>query len=101
MSRRVVLAGNNRAATLVLDLLLDELVPDDVLVIGPAAGGSATWQPSLAEHARPRGVASLEPEDVNSPDVVDLIAAHRGGLLLSVYYSQLFRPALLAAIDGP
>jgi methionyl-tRNA formyltransferase len=98
---RVVLAGNNEAACLVLDLLLERLAPTDVLVISPPGGVHHAWQPSLERHARGLGVRALAPADVNDPEVVAEVAAHGASLLLSVYYTQIFRADLLRAVDGP
>lgn len=100
-ARRLILAGNNTAAQLVLDTALEALPPADVLCLGPHGGRHHDWQPSLVAHARRRGVGYLEPEDVNAPDVVEAIAAFGPALLLSVYYTQLFRGELLAAVGGP
>lgn len=99
--RRAVLAGNNLAARMVCDLLLEALDPADVLCLAPFGGRHHAWQPSLAEHARDRGVRCLEPEDVNSPIAVGQVAEHRASLLLSVYYTQIFKGPLLQAVGGP
>src|SRR5262245_60949870 len=99
--RRPVLAGNNEAAVLVLDLLLEEWAPADVLVIAPPGGAKHGWQPSLALHAAEHDVRVLEPEKVNDDEVVDELRRHGSDLLLSVYYTQLFRAPFLEAVDGP
>ena len=102
MSRaRVILAGNNLAARLVLDLLLEALDPADVLVLAPPGGAHHAWQPSLAGHAHALGLRCIEPEDVNSPEAVAQLEAHGASLMLSVYYTQLFRDEVLAAVRGP
>ena len=98
---RPVLAGNSLAGGYVLDLLLEGWAPADLLVIAPPGGPRHGWQPSLADHARRRGVAVLDPLDVNDGTVVDAVRAHGADLLLSVYYTQLFRAPLLDAVDGP
>jgi len=54
----------------------------------------------LADAAREAGVACLVPDDVNDESVLARVADHRPELLLSVYYTQLFAPPLLAAVDG-
>lgn len=100
MTRRVVLAGNNLAAAYTLDLLLDALTPAEILVIAPTESKLHSWQVSLAEHGRTRGVPVIEPVNVNDADVVDQVHAHGADLLLSVYYTQIFSPALLGAVDG-
>lgn len=99
--RRVVLAGNNEAGCLVLDLLLDALAPEDVLVIAPPGGVHHGWQPSLTAAAGERGVETIAPADVNDPETVERVRAHGAGLLLSSYYTQIFRAPLVEAVAGP
>lgn len=98
---RPVLAGNSLAGCHVLDLLLQSYPADDVLVIAPPAGTAPDWRPSLAARASEHGVEVIEPERVNDPWVIDRLTTHRADLLLSVYYTQIFHPALLAAVTGP
>lgn len=97
---RTVVAGNNQAAVLTLDLLLEASRPEDLLVIAPEAAHHV-WHASLAHHAGERGVECLVPDDVNDPAVIEKVAKHRADLLLSVYYTQLFRSEFLEAIHGP
>src|SRR2546423_4522960 len=79
-----------------------ELWPaSDILALAPPESVRHEWQPSLADEARARGVPVAQPERVNDDHVLDRIRGHRPDLLLSVYYTQIFRPALLEAIDGP
>src|SRR4051812_43702239 len=99
--RRVVLAGNNEAACLVLDLLVETLAPENILVIAPPGGVHHGWQPSLAAAAAERGVPTVAPADVNDPETVERVRAHGAGLLLSIYYTQIFRGPLLEAVAGP
>lgn len=96
-----MLAGNNLAARYVLELLLPVVEPSEILVIAPEPSDRSSWQESLTAHAERLGVASLSPRDVNDPDVVRRVTDHRPGLLLSVYYTQVFRPGLLESVDGP
>jgi methionyl-tRNA formyltransferase len=98
---RILLAGNNLAAVETLDVLLDAWPAERLLVLAPDPSARPSWHHSLAEHARRRGVEALMPEDANDPAVVSAIAGFEPQLLLSVYYVQLFRAELLAAIDGP
>jgi methionyl-tRNA formyltransferase len=98
---RVLLAGSNEAACLVLDLLLEALPPDDILAVVPPGGVHHAWQPSLERHATARGVPVLAPLDVNDDATLAAVTAHRAELLLSVYYTQLFGERLLAALEGP
>lgn len=101
MSPRIIVAGNSRAATEVIDLLVGAVPADALLAVAPPPSTRHSWQPSLAEHARSVGVSCLEPVDVNAGDVVEAVAAHRADLLLSVYYTQIFRPPVLGAVEGP
>ncbi len=101
MNGRVILAGNNLAAIYTLDVLLEALVPDRLLVIAPPGGRLHDWQASLAARAEKAGVEHLAPEDVNAPAVLARAAAHRAGLLLSVYYSQIFGGRWFEAVLGP
>jgi methionyl-tRNA formyltransferase len=96
-----LLAGNSLAGCAVLDLLLEVWPPGDVLVVAPPPGSTAAWHPSLADHARGLGVDVIEPARVNDDSVVDRVVAHDTDLLLSVYYTQIFHPRLLASVDGP
>lgn len=91
---RVVLAGNNLAARYTLDVLCDAFPPEDLLVIGPRGENLPTWNASLTDYAEARGIEVIAPADVNAPDVVDRVAEHAPGLLLSVYYTQIFRDLL-------
>src|SRR4051812_22351352 len=100
-SRKIVFAGNGAAACASLDLVLSVLPPSQVLVLAPAGGPLHAWQDSLEAAAARRGVRCLTPERVNDPGVVAEIAAFEADLLLSVYYTQIFRPALLEAVNGP
>jgi methionyl-tRNA formyltransferase len=97
----VILAGNNQPAIDVLDLLLERLPSDALLCIAPGGPPRHGWQASLARAAAQRGIRCLTPDDVNDDATVSVVAAHRADLLLSVYYTQIFRAALLAAIPGP
>ena len=98
---RIILAGNNRPAIAVLDLLLERVGAPSLLVLAPPGGPRHGWQASLADAAADRGVRCLVPEAVNAPDVVEDVRSFGAGLLLSVYYTQLFRADLLRAVDGP
>jgi methionyl-tRNA formyltransferase len=98
---RVVLAGNNAAAVDVLDLLLEAVTPDAVLAVAPPGAPSAPWQRSLAAAAAERGVECLTPSSVNDAATVARVRDHRADILLSVYYTQLFGPELIAAVEGP
>jgi methionyl-tRNA formyltransferase len=100
-NRKILLAGNGAAACASLDLALSLRPPADVLVLAPSGGPLHAWQDSLEAAAARRGVRCLTPERVNEPDVVAEIAAFGADLLLSVYYTQIFRPALLEAVNGP
>lgn len=95
-----MIAGNNTAAVLVLELLLEWLPPAAVLALAPPQSATSDWQMSLADAAERRGVVAMTPGDVNAADVVAAVAAHNADLLLSVYYTQLFREPLLAAVPG-
>ncbi len=98
---RVVLAGNNAAAIGVLDLLLEALPPEAILAVAPPQSVASTWQASLVAASSERGVVCISPDDVNDDETLALVSSHRPKLLLSIYYTQLFREALLSAIDGP
>src|SRR5215217_2893663 len=74
---RVLLAGNNEAACLVLDLLLEALPERDVLAVVPPGGVHHAWQPSLERHAAARGVPVLAPLDVNDDATLAAVAGHR------------------------
>jgi methionyl-tRNA formyltransferase len=97
---RVALAGNNLAAVLALDLLLEAVPPDDVLVIAPPSSEQRQWQQSLALHAEALGVECITPTDVNEAAVAERVAAHDPALFLSVYYTQIFRGELMEVIQG-
>ena len=98
--RRIALAGNNLAAALTLDLLLEAFAPDDILVIVPPVTEARGWQRSLADHARLNGVTCLAPENVNDERTTRLVTEHEPDLFLSVYYTQIFRGELLETIRG-
>lgn len=98
---RVVLAGNNAAAVDVLDLLLEVLSKEAVMALAPPGTPRAAWQQSLSDAAAARGVECLTPTDVNDEATVTRLRAHAPTLLLSVYYTQLFRSELMASVDGP
>ena len=96
-----MLAGNNLAALYVLELLVAAVDTSDVLVIAPEPGRPSLWQASLASHAERLDVSYLSPREVNDEKIVRLVEEHGPGLLLSVYYTQIFRPGLLEAVAGP
>jgi len=98
---RPVLAGNSAAAIYVLELLLDEWAPSELLVIAAPDDESADWHPSLADAARRYDVPTWQPDRVNAPEAIEALRAHDCDLLLSVYYTQIFRPELLSVIHGP
>src|SRR5690349_14983542 len=100
-NRKILLAGNGAAACAALDLVLSLLPTSNVLVLAPSGGPLHAWQDSLEAAAALSGVRCLTPERVNEPDVVAEVAAFDADLLLSVYYTQIFRPALLEAVNGP
>jgi UDP-4-amino-4-deoxy-L-arabinose formyltransferase/UDP-glucuronic acid dehydrogenase (UDP-4-keto-hexauronic acid decarboxylating) len=99
--RRPVLAGNSFAGVEALDALLEHWKATDLLVIAPEEGGSHDWQASLARAATRHGVSLIQPSKVNAPEVVERVTAHAPDLLLSVYYTQIFKAELLACIHGP
>jgi methionyl-tRNA formyltransferase len=101
MSRRVVLAGNNLAAVYALDLLLEVVEPTDVLAVAPEPKRVADWQDSLESAAQAAGVPCIAPADVNDPEILERIGDHGADLLLSVYYTQIFKPDLLELVNGP
>jgi methionyl-tRNA formyltransferase len=98
---RVVLAGNNAAAVGVLDLLLETLPARAILTVAPPVVSGSDWQTSLSDASAERGVECITPRDVNDDQTLARVKEHGARLLLSIYYTQLFRAALLAAIDGP
>lgn len=98
---RIILAGNNRPAIDVLDLLAERVGLESLLVLAPPGGPRHGWQASLSEAAAERGARCLTPEAVNAPEIVDAVRAFDADLLLSVYYTQLFRAPLLEAVRGP
>lgn len=100
-SPRVVLAGNGAAACATLALLRQARPAAELLVIAPPGGPLHSWQDSLQAVAGDAGVTCLAPARINDPQVVDQVAAFGADLLLSVYYTQIFRPDFLAAIPGP
>lgn len=100
LPRRPLLAGNAAAGVDALRLFLEVWAPEDVLVVAPAEGVRHDWQPSLVDAADAAGVEVLTPGDVNDPAVVDRVRDRGTDLLLSVYYTQLFRAPLLDAING-
>ena len=100
MSPRVVLAGNNLAATYVLDLLLEACDRTDILAIVPQPDKVAAWHVSLEVAARDAGVVCISPVDVNAPDVIRRVLEHEANLFLSVYYTQIFTTETLGAVDG-
>lgn len=69
-------------------------------MIAPPDEVRHSWQPSLRDAAARAGVNTLNPENVNDPSVVHEISEHGADLLLSVYYTQIFREPLLNAVDG-
>ena len=99
-AQRPVLAGNSKAGCLSLDMLLEAYDPADLLVIAPPPDTTPGWHDSLADHARRRNVSVIEPEKVNEPWVTDALESRGSDFLLSVYYTQLFKPTLLGSIDG-
>ena len=96
-----VLAGNSLAGIEVLGLLREAWPAEDILVVAPPEQGRHGWQPSLAAEARRVGVRVVQPEKVNAPEVIASLREHGADLLLSVYYTQIFRPDLLGAVEGP
>ena len=53
------------------------------------------WFRSVAERARDAGLPVIVPASVNAPQVVDEIAALRPDLILSVYFREILKPAVL------
>jgi methionyl-tRNA formyltransferase len=98
---RLVLTGNNRAACLVLDLAVSLFGVEDVLAVAPAPGSGAAWHESLADRASAHGVQVFAPASINSTDAIERILRHRPELMLSVYYTQLFRRPLFEAVACP
>ena len=97
---RFVLAGSNLAAVHTLDLLLEAVSAENVLAIAPASGDAPSWHASLVDHAARHGVQCLTPTNVNDKEVAERIVEHDPHLVLSVYYTQIFRGGVLEAIGG-
>ncbi len=91
--RRPILAGNGLGGVYVLDLLIEAYPPEDLLVIAPSETERHDWQPSLADWLGNGPCPSCRPERVNDPEVLEQIAEHDRDLLLSVFYTQIFRPS--------
>ena len=50
----------------------------------------------IKQSAEARGVLTLQPEDVNSPESLDLVRSLHADLLVTAAYGQILSPALLA-----
>jgi len=101
VSAPLVLAGNNIAGQYALDVAVNLLGADAVTVLAPPDTSTAGWQVSLARSARALGVVTLTPADVNAQEAVSAVAEAAPGLVLSVYYTQIFKAPFFAAIDCP
>jgi methionyl-tRNA formyltransferase len=82
-------------------LLAAVLPPADVLVIAPEPRRTAPWHVSLLAYAQQVGVRCIAPPNVNDDEIVREVQRHEADLLLSIYYTQVFRPQLLDVIRGP
>jgi methionyl-tRNA formyltransferase len=98
---RILFAGNGAAACRSLDLVLEATSAERVLVLAPPHGPHHSWQESLAERARTRDLAVIEPRDVNELTVIDKLRAWRPDIRLSVGYTQLFSRRLLEGANCP
>ena len=58
--------------------------------------GEEIWFESVAELARPSGIAVFQPRNPNTPRFTDLVRSLRPDLLLSFYYRRLLSRELLA-----
>jgi methionyl-tRNA formyltransferase len=90
----VVLAGNNLAATRVLDLLLEAFAPDEILVVAPTGASTHEWHVSLEAHARLHTVPVITPSDINAPEICGRLSSEQPRLFMSVYYNQVFGPEI-------
>lgn len=99
--RRLLLAGNNLAAILVLDLAAEILPAENILVVTPPGDQRRSWAPSLLEHAKTLGIRHIDPADVNAAATLDELVGHVPDLFLSVYYTQLLSAQTIDAFSCP
>jgi methionyl-tRNA formyltransferase len=97
---RWILAGKNDAACQALEHLLAQ--GDEVLAVGGAGDdGRNGWQRSLRGAAERQGVPFVQPERVNAPESIAVLADYGADALISIQYEQILRKRLFEAIGCP
>jgi methionyl-tRNA formyltransferase len=98
-SIRLIMLGTGDFALPTFEHLIDSGHPVVALITQPdrPQGRKREIIESLIKQsAEARGVLTLQPEDVNSPESLDLIRSLRADLLVTAAYGQILSPALLA-----
>ena len=95
MTRAVVFAYHNVGVRCLRVLLAHRV--DVALVVTHADNPQETiWFDSVARAAAEYGIATLAPDDANTPDLAERIAALKPDFLFSFYYRQMLNVALLS-----
>lgn len=96
-ARRVALLGGRALAIQALESMLH--MPDvSVVAVVPCADDdpeAESWYPSLARHARVRGLAVHQPRSVNDDGFLSILQELRPDVLLSIFYDKILRPPVL------
>jgi methionyl-tRNA formyltransferase len=95
MTRAVVFAYHNIGVRCLKVLLAHGVYVPLVLTHADDPGETA-WFASVSDTAEDYGIATIDPEDADAPDVVARIAALAPDFLFSFYYRRMLGAALLA-----
>ncbi|MHC5028429.1 MAG: methionyl-tRNA formyltransferase [Planctomycetota bacterium] len=95
---RSIVLGNKDLAVRSLDALARNGIDVCGVVLTPDDDGveAGRWYLSLKRAAEARGIPSIQPANVSSDEGCDFIGALRPDLLLSVSYTRIIRPEVLA-----
>ncbi len=95
MSRAVVFAYHN-VGVRCLKVLIAQAVDVALVVTHQDNPNENIWFASVAETAAQYGIEAITPDDPNTPEIFERIAALRPDFLFSFYYRQMLKAPLLA-----
>jgi methionyl-tRNA formyltransferase len=93
---RAVVFGYHDVGVRCLKVLISHGVDIPLVVTHRNSPGETIWFGSVAQTARDYGIAVIEPDDVNAPEVVERVRECAPQFLFSFYFRQMIKAPLLS-----
>jgi len=92
---RAIVCAYSEVGHACLSELIDLGVDVTLVVTHRDAPGEQIWFGSVAERAASAGIATITPEGVNAPEVLERLASEQPDFLFSFYFRQMMKAPLL------